>query len=165
MARTKNDDKLLDTETISTESEVTDADNVAVSNDESVADTDVDSTATSGDTVVDDASVAEDEDDNAVVSHTDDNTNITDDDDSSVIGATEDETSHSEILEPEVAVIERRVRSTNRLMKVYANANEKSKFHHFVGTYTITGVVKGDFKQIICNVPGIGKFTGYLLSR
>ena len=105
MARTKNDDKLLDTETISTESEVTDADNVAVSNDESVADTDVDSTATSGDTVVDDASVAEDEDDNAVVSDTDDNTNITDDDDSSVIGATEDGTSHAEILEPEVKMI------------------------------------------------------------
>lgn len=151
MARTNKDDKLLDTEAVSTESEVTDADNVAVSNDEDVADTDVDSTATLGDTVVEDASVAEDDD--AAVSDTYDNTNITDDD------------SDAEILDPYVAVIERKVRSTNRLMKVYANANDKSKFHHFVGTYTITGVVKGDFKQIICNVPGIGKFTGYLLSR
>lgn len=151
MARTNKDGKLLDTEAVSTESEVTDADNVAVSNDEDVADTDVDSTATLGDTVVEGALVAEDDD--AVVSDTDANTNITDGD------------SDAEILDPDVAVIERKVRSTNRLMKVYANANEKSKFHHFVGTYTITGVVKGDFKQIICNVPGIGKFTGYLLSR
>lgn len=151
MARTNKDDKLLDTEAVFTESEVTDADNVAVSNDEGVADTDVDSTVTLGDTVVEDALVAEDDD--AVVSDTDNNTNITDDD------------SDAEILDSDVAVIERKVRSTNRLMKVYANANEKSKFHHFVGTYTITGVVKGDFKQIICNVPGIGKFTGYLLSR
>lgn len=165
MARTKNADKLLDTEAISTESEVTDPDNVDVSNDAVVADTDtnVDSTATLGDTVVDEVSVAEDND--AVVSDTDDNTNITDDDDSAVIRATEDEISDAEILEPDVAVIKRKVRSTNRLMKVYANANEKSKFHHFVGTYTITGIVKGDFKQIICNVPGIGKFTGYLLLR
>ena len=151
MARTNKDDKLLDTGAVSTESEATDADNVDVSNDEDVADTDVDSTATLSDTVVEDALVAED--DGAAVSDTYDNTNITDDD------------SDAEILDPDVAVIERKVRSTNRLMKVYANANEKSKFHHFVGTYTITGVVKGDFKQIICNVPGIGKFTGYLLSR
>lgn len=156
MARAKNDDKLLDTEAISTESEVTDADNVAVSNDESVADTAVDSTATSDDKVVDDASVTEDEDDNAEVSDTDDNTNTTDaDDDSTVASATE----------LEVTVTGRKVRSTNHLMKVYANANEKSKFHHFVGTYTITGVIKGNFKQIVCNVPGIGKFTGYLLSK
>lgn len=163
MARTKNADKLLDTEAISIESAVTDLDNVAVSNDEAVADTYVDSTATSGDIVVDDVPVAED--DGAIVSDTDNNANITDDDDSAVIRATEDETSDAEIVESDLAVIKRKVRSTNRLMKVYANANEKSKFHHFVGTYIITGIVKGDFKQIICNVPGIGKFTGYLLSR
>lgn len=163
MARTNNADKLIDNDTISTESEVTDVDNVAVSNDAAVADTDVDSTATSCDIVVDSASVTEDKD--AVVSDTDNNTHITDDDDSAVISATEDETSDAGILEPDVAVIARKVRSTNRLMKVYANANERSKFHHFVGTYIITGVVKGDFKQIICNVSGVGKFTGYLLLR
>lgn len=158
MARTKNDDKLLDTEAISTESEVTDADNAPVSNDVIVADTEVDSSATSDDNTVDNASVTEDKDDNAVMSDKDDN--------STLAASTEDKIAYDdEILESEVTVTRRKVRSTNRLMKVYANANEKSKFHHFVGTYTITGVVRGDFKQIICNVPGIGKFTGYLLSR
>lgn len=57
------------------------------------------------------------------------------------------------------------VKSTNRLMKVYAHANEKSKCYSFIGTYRVTGVMCSGFKQIVCNVPGIGKFTGYIRSK
>ena len=71
----------------------------------------------------------------------------------------------TEHIEDNAVTVRKQVKSTNRLMTVYANASDRAKTHSFVGTYVVTGVVTNGFKQIICNVPGLGKFTGYIKLR
>lgn len=74
-------------------------------------------------------------------------------------GESDDTVEH---IEDNAVTVRKQVKSTNRLMAVYANASDRAKTHSFVGTYVVTGVVTNGFKQIICNVPGLGKFTGYI---
>lgn len=78
---------------------------------------------------------------------------------------TEESDDTTEHTEDNIVAVRKQVKSTNRLMTVYANASDRAKTHSFVGTYVVTGVVTNGFKQIICNVPGLGKFTGYIKLR
>lgn len=168
MAKNKNNDKSLDNEAISTESEVVEESiqTEITIEDESTDVIGTDEDSITKDDVQTDNKLAEDKIVNDVQESDEDSidSSITDIDEST---ATLE--SNSDIVETEdselIVNIERKVKSTNRVMKVYSNASEKSKSYSFVGTYVVTGVMKGTFKQIICNVPGIGKFTGYLLSR
>lgn len=168
MARTRNDDKLLDTEVASTESEVVE-DETVVETDDAALPEDAVATAvketsdtTDANDEVADVSVEDDTDSTDASAETDSEAAASATASITADAAESDSTDESDA---ECTAIKREVKHTNRLMKVYAHANEKSKSHSFIGTYTVTGVVKGKFKQIVCNVPGIGKFTGYLLSR
>lgn len=157
MAKNK-DDKILETEEVvatgveDTEVVITEGDNITDDAETTVDD----SKAVAADTTDDEAANAVSDDSAAVVDDTADNS---EEDDAK-------DTAEPEVVTPApVAVGTRKVKSTNRIMKVYAHPSEKAKCHSFVGTYVVTGAVVGNFKQIVCNVPGIGKFTGYLLSR
>lgn len=154
MAKNK-DDKILETEEV-----------VATG----VEDTEV--VITEGDNITDDAettvddSTADTTDNEAANAVSDDSAAVVDDTADNSEGDDAEGTAEPEAVTPApVAFGTRKVKSTNRIMKVYAHPSEKAKCHSFVGTYVVTGVVVGNFKQIVCNVPGIGKFTGYLLSR
>lgn len=85
-----------------------------------------------------------------------------DDDSTDKDESTEEDSEHTESETESVDSVERKVMHTNRLMKVYAHPNTKSRMYTFVGTYTITGKVSGKFKEIVCSVAGIGKFRGYI---
>lgn len=156
----------------------TQVENVIIQDDESKVTATVDSTDTTEEMEVEvpDATAEVDEvEDDTVDSETADATKLegaikdenygNDDSDNSSTNENESTAKDSADTEPKttkIDSIERKVMNTNRIMKVYAQPNTKSRMYTFVGTYTITGKVCGNFKEIVCSVAGIGKFTGYI---
>lgn len=153
----------------------TQVENAIIQDDESDVTATIDSTNATEEIEVEVPDATAEVEDNTVDSETADATGLEgtnqdekDSNDDSDNGSTnEDESTAKDLAdtEPEttkIDSIERKVMHTNRIMKVYAQPNTKSRMYTFVGTYTITGKVCGNFKEIVCSIAGIGKFRGYI---